>query len=210
MSTTDIIQALKRNRHVDKITAALQEHLAAEQKAREAFWAEAHEDTLAEWIAGRAVLHSPVKGKHFIVSSNLTFAFQSFIRQGFGGILAYETTLVACGRHDFMPDIAYWREARRPELGLESSIFPAPDFVVEILSKSTEKTDRGLKMEAYAEAGVQEYWLVDIKNLAIETYYPGPGSLFIQHTVYQGGRIPCRALSGFELPVRDVFVGVEG
>ncbi len=36
-----------------------------------------------------------------------------------------------------------------------------PRFVAEVLSDSTEETDRGEKMEAYAKVGIQEYWLID-------------------------------------------------
>lgn len=40
-------------------------------------------------------------------------------------------------------------------------VFGAPDLVIEILSKSTGKKDRYLKLMKYANAGVREYWMVD-------------------------------------------------
>ncbi len=45
-----------------------------------------------------------------------------------------------------------------------------PDLVVEVLSPSTEKMDRGLKMETYARHGIGEYWIVDIPQTGIEIY----------------------------------------
>jgi len=36
-----------------------------------------------------------------------------------------------------------------------------PDFVVEILSPSTARLDRQIKMRRYERAGIREYWLVD-------------------------------------------------
>ena len=42
-----------------------------------------------------------------------------------------------------------WREAK------------APDFVMEIASPSTYRTDQGSKRELYARMGVSEYWLYD-------------------------------------------------
>ena len=186
----------------------MQQHLAQEQREREAFWASADEDTRAEWIAGKVVLHSPVKGRHFVVSINLLGELIPFVKENKLGQLAHESTVVACGRHDFMPDIAYWKEDRRAELGMEASIFPAPDFVIEILSKSTEKIDRELKFESYAEAGVQEYWLIDTRNLAIETYYLN-GSEFKPGSIYQGGKIPCQVIEGMLLDVQKVFAGLD-
>lgn len=44
-----------------------------------------------------------------------------------------------------------------------------PALIVEILSPSTSGNDLGAKLEAYAEAGVAEYWVVN----------PGTGSLLI-------------------------------
>ena len=38
---------------------------------------------------------------------------------------------------------------------------PDPVVVVEILSPSTRKRDRGVKARRYAELGVEHYWIVD-------------------------------------------------
>ena len=40
-------------------------------------------------------------------------------------------------------------------------VYGAPDFVVEILSPSTKKKDRTIKLNKYMSAGVREYWIVD-------------------------------------------------
>lgn len=40
-------------------------------------------------------------------------------------------------------------------------IYGAPDFVLEILSKSTKKKDMTVKLMKYMEAGVKEYWVID-------------------------------------------------
>lgn len=42
-----------------------------------------------------------------------------------------------------------------------SHIYGAPEFVVEILSKSTSSKDRHIKYEKYYTSGVKEYWIVD-------------------------------------------------
>jgi Uma2 family endonuclease len=46
-----------------------------------------------------------------------------------------------------------------------------PKLVFEVLSDSTEKNDREHKMKLYANAGIEEYLLVDYKNKTIEQYY---------------------------------------
>ena len=45
-----------------------------------------------------------------------------------------------------------------------------PRFVMEVLSDSTEKYDRGEKMQIYAKAGIGEYWIVDWRKKQVEIY----------------------------------------
>ena len=49
-------------------------------------------------------------------------------------------------------------------------IVGAPDFVVEVLSKSTKKKDMYIKASKYRFAGVREYWLVDPDRKTIVVY----------------------------------------
>ena len=46
----------------------------------------------------------------------------------------------------------------------------APDFVIEILSPSTERHDAIKKLNLYLQAGVKEYWLVDPEHKLVATH----------------------------------------
>lgn len=46
----------------------------------------------------------------------------------------------------------------------------APDFVLEIISESTQKKDMGIKLIKYREAGVREYWIIDPYKKALRIY----------------------------------------
>jgi Uma2 family endonuclease len=48
--------------------------------------------------------------------------------------------------------------------------FPAPDFIAEILSPSTEENDRNIKSTDYAAHGVSEYWIIDPAYRIVEQY----------------------------------------
>ncbi len=50
-------------------------------------------------------------------------------------------------------------------------IYGAPDFLVEVLSPSTKKKDLTLKLAKYMEAGVREYWTVDITQQRLLVYF---------------------------------------
>ena len=50
------------------------------------------------------------------------------------------------------------------------SLTGIPRMVMEVLSNSTEKYDRGEKMEIYRKVGVSEYWLVDWRKKQVEIF----------------------------------------
>jgi len=49
----------------------------------------------------------------------------------------------------------------------------APDLVIEVLSPSTARTDRGRKRALYQEEQISEYWVVDAERAQIEVWRPG-------------------------------------
>ncbi len=51
-----------------------------------------------------------------------------------------------------------------------NTFIDAPRFVMEVLSPSTEKYDRGEKKELYRQQEIDEYWMVDLKEKKVEIY----------------------------------------
>lgn len=51
-----------------------------------------------------------------------------------------------------------------------NTFLDAPRFVMEVLSPTTEKYDRGEKMDLYCQQEVDEYWIVDWRQKKIEIY----------------------------------------
>lgn len=49
-------------------------------------------------------------------------------------------------------------------------VYGAPEFVVEVLSDSSVRKDTVLKLEKYKNAGVSEYWIVDLKSRHVLVY----------------------------------------
>lgn len=53
---------------------------------------------------------------------------------------------------------------------IDRCIYGVPDFIVEVLSKSTRGKDMHIKYRKYHEAGVREYWMIDPAKEQIIVY----------------------------------------
>ena len=88
-----------------------------------------------------------------------------------------------------VPDLAGWRRERMPELPEEAYFTVAPDWICEVLSKSTEKYDRDEKMPIYAREGVRHAWLVDPIAKTLEVYTLDGAGRWGAPVVYSGAKV---------------------
>lgn len=82
---------------------------------------------------------------------------------------------VRFGERMYDPDIAGWRVERVPDLPEENPIAILPDWVCEVLSPTTARTDLRKKLPGYAAAGVPHIWVVDPENRLVQVYVPVDG-----------------------------------
>lgn len=91
---------------------------------------------------------------------------------------------VYLGEHVLQPDI-FWvsDDSTNCFLGEDKYWHGGPDLVIEILSPSTAKRDRGRKYRLYEQYGVREYWLIDTDASFIEVYHLENGR-FVKQDIY--------------------------
>jgi Uma2 family endonuclease len=90
-----------------------------------------------------------------VLGGDLNGAFQRG-RGGPGGWwILFEPELQLVSLEAVSPDLAGWRVERMPALPATAYFELAPDWVCEVLSKSTESIDRYKKMPLYAAHGVR-------------------------------------------------------
>ena len=81
----------------------------------------------------------------------------------------------------------------------------APDMVVEVLSPSTQRHDRLVKLGLYQRAGVREYWIVDPENKTVQVLTLTNG-LLLPHEVYGRESVAkVNALDGCFIDLSKVF-----
>lgn len=80
-----------------------------------------------------------------------------------------------------------------------------PDLAVEVVSPNTRKTDREDKFLEYAQAGIQEYWLVDPEAEAIEVHALREQAYELFCRAGRAETARSRLLEGFQVGVDEVF-----
>ena len=81
------------------------------------------------------------------------------------------------GPNVLVPDLAGWRTAAGdPYAGLQTYFTMVPQWVCEVLSKSTARKDRDQKLPLYAQAGVEHAWLIDPEAQQIEVFVQKDGA----------------------------------
>lgn len=200
----NVLTPLLQSPRLPDYVRELQQYLDEEERKRNAFYKTIRDDEKAEFINGEIITHSPAKKKHIVIVQNLNFILTRFVRKNNLGVIFTEKALVRLRRNDFEPDICFFRKEVSDKFTDNTMFYPVPDFVAEVLSESTEKRDRGVKMEDYAINGVKEYWLIDPDKKVIEQYLL-QGEKFEIKEIVGHGTICCAVLEGLEIPVKAIF-----
>jgi Uma2 family endonuclease len=131
----------------------------------------APENRVAEILEGELFLtprpRLPHAAAQAAIQGKLWSRFDDGERGPSGWIVVTEPEL-HLGSAIVVPDVAAWRRERLPALPDRPWLDLAPDWVCEVLSPSTERTDRGRKLRAYAAAGVAHAWLVKPADRTLE------------------------------------------
>ena len=136
---------------------------------------------VAELLNGELVTHPRPTGRHGRVHSRLLVALGAEFEDGAerasgrGGWVCITEPELHLGDDVAVPELAGWRIERMPPPPADDPLDPAritlvPDWVCEVLSKSTEEYDRGEKSDIYARNGIRHLWLVDPRIEQLEAY----------------------------------------
>jgi Uma2 family endonuclease len=128
---------------------------------------------VGELIAGELYVSPRPASPHALVSSLLGVKLGGPFHLGEGGpggwFILDEPELHL--RADVLvPDLAGWRRERMPTFPDTAAFELAPDWVCEVLSTSTARLDRNVKLPVYAREGVSHVWLVDPEAHTLEVF----------------------------------------
>jgi Uma2 family endonuclease len=203
-SGDDLLYELMRSPRLAILREKIDFALGEEQRQREHFIETVREDQKAEFINGEVVVQSPAKYQHTTTVTHLLTLLHAFVSARGLGVAGTEKMLVSLSRNDYEPDMCYFSESKAALFTGDQMRFPAPDLVVEVLSPSTEHTDRTIKFEDYAAHGVGEYWIIDPETESVEQYALA-GERYELAMKSRSGQLTSVVVPGFEIPVRAIF-----
>ncbi len=106
-----------------------------------------------------------------------------------------------------VPDLAGWRRERMPVLPDTAWFEVVPDWVCEVLSPSTARIDRSLKMPLYARWGIPHLWLVDPELRMLEVYALEKGYWCLLTTLKDDDPVRQPPFEAAEFPLDRLWAG---
>lgn len=126
----------------------------------------------AELIDGQIYYMAPPGRMHQKILNYLNTEINLYIRSENGDCEVYPAPFAVFLNKDHKnyvePDISVICDNKKLD---EKGCHGAPDWVIEIVSPSSQNMDYMTKLVKYSNAGVREYWIIDQKKNRIVTYY---------------------------------------
>jgi Uma2 family endonuclease len=167
---------------------------------------------IAEVIDGALRLSPPPALGHAAAASALGEELGPPFKRGRGGpggwIILFEPEL-HLAQDILVPDLARWRRERLPMLPNAPYLELAPDWLCEVLSPSTEKTDRADKLGIYAREKVRHVWLVNPLQRLLEVLRLD-GDKWLRVAAYRDdARVRAEPFDAIELELGLLWADVE-
>lgn len=168
------------------------------------------EERRVELIDGVFYDMSAPSTHHQIMSFELGYQFRKYIDEKGGNCMPFmaptDVQLDSDDRTMVQPDVVVLCDLRKLT---GHCIVGAPDFVAEILSPATKNRDAFLKLVKYREAGVREYWMVDIEKERVVVYFFEEDDLPVIYSAADS--IPVGIYEGkLQITMEDIFSKTRG
>jgi Uma2 family endonuclease len=156
-------------------------------------------------LDGEMILAPSPTERHQAIIGNLYWALRQFVSQRSLGRVWFAPLDVVFSNYDVaQPDILFVSNGRSSII-TEANIQGAPDLVIEVLSPSTARYDRGYKRTLYGRFDVREYWLVDPEAETVEVLTATEQGLISYATCQRSDTLTSLLLKGLDLSLEQIF-----
>jgi len=161
------------------------------------------EEVRCEIFDGELIVNESRTTRHQMIVGNLATALIAYEdRSHRGTVFVGPLDVVFTPRWVLTPDILFIRSERKAII-TETNISGPPDLTVEIVDESTRKRDEIIKLKAYEEFGVGEYWIVDPALESVKIFRRGAAGCY--EGVVESASITSPLFPGLESALAEVF-----
>lgn len=163
---------------------------------------------VAEIVNGTLHLSPRPAGPHTAVASALGAELLPPFgrgRGGPGGWIILDEPELHLGEDVLVPDLAGWRRERMSIVTEAAGFTIVPDWICEVLSRSTEKLDRAEKLAIYAAHGVRHAWLVSPRLRTLEVLRLHEGMWLAVGTCTDDARVRAEPFDAHELELAALW-----
>lgn len=167
------------------------------------------ENMVGEIIHGQLITHPRPAPKHALTASSIGDELVSPFQKGRGGPGGWwilDEPELHLHPNILVPDLAGWRRERMPTIPQTAYFEIVPDWVCEILSPSTARIDRVVKMPIYAQVGVSHLWLIDPDLRTLEVFELVGQRWQLQGCYQNDDRVSATPFDAIEFPLAELWV----
>ena len=203
----DLVDIVLQHPDAARIVAEIQHSLYKEQTARAQYLEWITPEHKAEFVNGEVIMQSPARIEHLRCVSLISRLLGMYTSGNDLGEVYTENALIHLKRNNYLPDICFFKKEKVVAFEAGQMLLPAPDLIVEVLSKSTAKMDRTTKHADYAAHGVPEYWIVHPTDYYVEQYVllAGTDKYLPATKLLPEQDLECKVIPGFTPQVKAFF-----
>src|SRR5436305_10990090 len=163
-------------------------------------------DTRYEYIDGVVTVLAGGTTNHSRISVNVVSLLQAALRGSPCEVFNSDLRVSISSTRYLLPDASV--SCDPGDLQGENDIIYSPCVIVEVLSPSTEATDRGKKSRYYQSCpSIQEYVLISTQEQAVDVYRRASGNLWTLHPFGPGDEVVLKSID-FSLLLEALYENV--
>jgi Uma2 family endonuclease len=163
-------------------------------------------DARYEYIDGVVTMLAGGTTNHSRISINVVSLLQAALRGSRCEVFNSDLRVSISSKRYVLPDASVSCEPE--DLRGENDIIYSPCVIVEVLSPSTEATDRGRKFRYYQScSSIQEYVLISTQEQAVDVYRRASDNLWTLHPFGPGDEIELKSID-VSIPLEALYENV--
>lgn len=204
MHTQSLLHQVLQMPHIYLFMRELEDSLAKEQEARAKYYELIDAQKRVEFINGEITAPALYPEKHNVVNQLLGKLIAKYLQKNPMGTLFVENAHVFLTRNTYIPDICFFSNEKSKYFIPTQNKYPAPDLVIEVITRFSERIDKMIKFFDYEAHKIPEYWIIDPERGFVEQYHyeKNEYSLILKTN---HGKVRSFVLPDFEIPIESIF-----